>query len=82
MQEQDGSIRKIVLFHYALKTWDSAHCDAWSLYGHSYGNLKDDPASLSLDVGVDCQNFRPISYDEVKEIMSKKNWKPAGHHDY
>lgn len=82
IQERNGNLQKIVLFHYALRTWDSAHYGAWSLYGHSHGNLRDDPQALSLDVGVDCHNFRPISYDEVKEIMSKKNWKPAGHHDY
>ena len=44
--------------------------------GNSHGNLKDDPESLSLDVGVDCHNYRPIAYEEIKKIMSKKNWKP------
>ena len=80
--QDSGAVQKIVLFHYALRTWDSAHYGAWSLFGHSHGNLKDDSASLSLDVGVDCHSLRPISYEEIKEIMSKKNWKPAGHHDY
>ncbi|OGW80329.1 MAG: phosphoesterase [Omnitrophica bacterium RIFCSPLOWO2_12_FULL_44_17] len=75
--QDSGAIQKIVLFHYALRTWDSAHSGSWSLYGHSHGNLKDDSTSLSLDVGVDCHNFRPISYEEVKEIMPKKNWKPT-----
>ena len=67
--------QKIVLFHYALRTWDSAHYGAWNLYGHCHGNLKDDSETLSLDVGVDCHNYRPISYEDVKQIMSKKSWK-------
>lgn len=82
VQEKDNQVQKIVLFHYALRTWDSAHYGAWNLYGHSHGNLKDDPETLSLDVGVDCHNYRPISYEEIKIIMSQKNWKPKLNHDY
>lgn len=76
VQERNNQTQKIVLFHYALRTWDSAHYGAWNLYGHSHGNLKNDSESLSLDVGVDCHNYRPISFEEVKKIMSRKNWKP------
>ena len=52
VQERDHQIQKVVLFHYALRTWDSAPYGAWNLYGHSHGNLKEDPESLSLDAGV------------------------------
>lgn len=41
---------------------------AWHLYGHSHGRLS--PQGRSLDVGVDCHNFRPISLDELTERMS------------
>jgi calcineurin-like phosphoesterase family protein len=49
-------------------------------YGHSHGSLPDDNKSLSFDVGCDSHNYRPISYDEVKKIMSKKTFKPIDHH--
>lgn len=62
----------IVLCHYAMRTWRKSHRGSWHLYGHSHGNLPDDPNSLSFDVGVDCHNFAPISFDEVSEIMKKK----------
>ena len=53
----------LVLCHYALRVWDRAHYGAWHLYGHSHGTL---PAwGLSLDVGVDSHDFRPINLDEV-----------------
>jgi calcineurin-like phosphoesterase family protein len=39
--------------------------------------LPDDEMALSFDVGVDCHNFYPVSYEEVKELMKKKKWTPA-----
>ena len=69
-----GGKRCIVLFHYAMRVWNASHHGAWSLYGHTHGDLEDLPDSLSFDVGVDSHDFRPISYEEVKAIMAKKNW--------
>ena len=43
----------IVLCHYAMKVWPHQSRGTWQLYGHSHGNLPDDPLSLSMDVGVD-----------------------------
>ena len=66
--------RFIVLFHYALRVWNASHYGTWHLYGHSHGDLPDDETSLSFDVGVDCHDFYPLSYQEVKDIMAKKKW--------
>jgi calcineurin-like phosphoesterase family protein len=74
------NLRTIVLLHYAMKVWNKSHHGAFHLYGHSHGSLPDDSESLSFDVGVDSHNYRPISYEEVKRIMSKKTWKPIDHH--
>ncbi|MEA1848862.1 metallophosphoesterase family protein [Chryseobacterium sp. MHB01] len=68
--------QKIILFHYSLRTWNGSHRGVWQLYGHSHGTLPDDEMTLSFDVGVDCHNFYPVSYEEVKEIMNKKKWTP------
>lgn len=70
----------IVLSHYAFRVWNGSHHGAWHLYGHSHGSLKDDPHSLSFDVGVDCHNYAPLSFAEVEAIMTKKFWKPIDHH--
>ena len=40
----------IVLCHYAMRTWRNSHHGSWHLYGHSHGQLPEDPASLSFDV--------------------------------
>lgn len=61
---------KIVLCHYAMRRWPALHYDAWHLYGHSHGRLKEE--FLSFDVGVDCWNYKPVSYDQVCEKMQKK----------
>lgn len=62
----------IVLCHYAMRVWNRSHYGAWMLYGHSHGSLPDDPQLLSIDVGVDCHEYRPISFEEIKNIMSRK----------
>ena len=70
----------IVLSHYAFRAFNKSHRGGWHLYGHSHGSLPDDPRSLSFDCGVDCHNYAPINFEQVKEIMSKKFWTPIDHH--
>lgn len=72
--------QRIVLCHYALRVWNKRHHGAWHLYGHSHGSLLDDPASRSFDVGVDCWNYTPVSYTQVKEKMLTKINVPVDHH--
>lgn len=74
--ENKNGKQKIILFHYGMRTWNGSHNGTWQLYGHSHGTLPDDETALSFDVGVDCHNFYPISYEEVKEIMKRKKWTP------
>ncbi len=63
----------LTLCHYAMKSWNNSYWGSFHLYGHSHGKLPDDIAILSFDVGVDCHNYTPISIEQVKEIMKKKN---------
>ncbi|MDU1890082.1 MAG: metallophosphoesterase family protein [Dysgonomonas sp.] len=73
--------RLIVLLHYPLREWNGSHHGTWHLYGHVHGETEDDEKSLSFDVGVDCHNFYPLSYQDVKDIMSKKKWAPPFNSD-
>ena len=57
----------IVLCHYAFRVWRNAHHGAWHLYGHSHGSLPG--ANHSMDIGVDCHGFSPISYERVKAAL-------------
>lgn len=72
--------QKIILCHYAMRVWNQSHRGAWQLFGHSHGSLKDDPNALSVDVGVDCWNYTPVSFDQLTERMKQKTFKPIDHH--
>ena len=71
-----NGVQRIVLLHYAMRVWRGDYRGTWHLYGHSHGNLPDKKDRLAFDVGVDCHNFYPLSYEEVKAIMNKKEWTP------
>jgi calcineurin-like phosphoesterase family protein len=78
--KHSNGVQRIVLCHYALRVWEASHYGAWSLYGHSHGSLPDNPRVKAFDVGVDCHDYRPISYERVKEIMATKTFAPVDHH--
>jgi calcineurin-like phosphoesterase family protein len=60
----------ITLCHYCMRVWWKSHFNSWHLFGHSHGYL--DAIGKSHDVGVDNNNFTPISFDELKIIMNNK----------
>lgn len=62
----------VYLHHYACRTWDRSFHGSFHLYGHSHGQLPDDPNAYSMDVGVDAHNFFPISFADVVKHMTKK----------
>lgn len=74
--ECENGVQRIVLFHYAMRVWRGDYRGTWHLYGHSHGNLPDKKDRLSFDIGVDCHDFYPLSYQEVKAIMKTKTWTP------
>lgn len=57
----------VVLCHFAMRIWDRSHYGSWHLYGHSHGTLP--PLGKSYDVGVDNNNFAPVSWEQIKVIM-------------
>ena len=72
--------QKIMLCHYAMRTWRNAFRGTWMLYGHSHGSLPESDTSCSFDVGVDCWGLAPVSYEQVAEKMATKNFVPVDHH--
>lgn len=76
--EVEVNQQRITLCHYAMRVWDKSHHGSWQLYGHSHGDLADDPKLLSFDCGVDCFKFYPVHFNHVKEIMDKKRKAGAG----
>lgn len=72
----------LILCHYCLTTWPGQWNGAVHCFGHShtspYSQNQADydyiqhRALPSYDVGVDNNNFTPISYDELKTIFTKQ----------
>jgi calcineurin-like phosphoesterase family protein len=54
----------IVLSHYAMRVWRNSHYGSICLYGHSHGSMPGN--SQSLDVGVDCWDYRPVTLAEIQ----------------
>lgn len=74
--ERPGGVQRIVLFHYAMRVWRGDHRGTWHLYGHSHNNLPEKADQLSFDIGVDANDYYPLSYEEVKARMLRKDWRP------
>ena len=72
----------IILNHYPLLTYAGCYTNTWNLFGHVHtlkipnGNPDTTRMNyllpLQYDVGVDNNNYTPISFDEVYEIINKQ----------
>jgi calcineurin-like phosphoesterase family protein len=65
----EGMIEKqyIVACHYAMRVWPRSHYGSILAYGHSHGHLP--PVGRQWDVGVDNNNYAPISFNQLVEII-------------
>jgi calcineurin-like phosphoesterase family protein len=66
----------IILCHYPFHTWDRKHYGSWHLYGHTHQkdawnfSLMDGiQRAKALNVGVDAWDFRPVSLEQVREVL-------------
>jgi calcineurin-like phosphoesterase family protein len=62
---------RLMLCHYAFRTWNGMSKGALNLHGHSHGRLK--PLPRQSDVGVDCWDFRPITVQQVRGARLLRN---------
>lgn len=58
---------EVFLSHYSHRVWNKSFHGIGHLFGHSHGGL--DFYRRSFDVGVDCHNFYPISWERVQEYF-------------
>ena len=69
--------QKIVLSHYPMIVWNGSHRGSWQLFGHIHSipgiptEITKKLLSTQYDVGVDNNNYRPISFQEVCEKITK-----------
>lgn len=77
--ELDYKKRKIVMFHYPIFEWAGFFRDSIHLYGHVHNSQKDPSQRKRLDVlgksamnvGVDVNDFFPISIETILKRTSK-----------
>lgn len=66
----------VVVCRYALRTWPRSHYGSWQVHGHSHGKLP--PLARQWDVGVDNNDFTPVSFARLQEIMAERPDIPEG----
>ncbi len=64
---------RLVLCHYAFRTWRNMGKGWLDLHGHSHGRLA--PLPRQLDVGVDVWEFRPVTLGEMLRKKSRRRSK-------
>lgn len=77
--------QKIYLNHFPLLTFDGIYKDkpTWQLFGHVHSNTEHPKASPDLprlsyllpcqyDVGVDNNNYTPVSFEQVRKIITEQ----------
>jgi calcineurin-like phosphoesterase family protein len=52
------------IYHFPIQSWENAKHGTIHLHGHSHGSTPS-PKMLRLDVGVDCHNWFPVSYESI-----------------
>lgn len=65
----------LVLCHYPLRSWNRQAKGAWNLHGHSHGRLA--PLTRQIDVGVDAQDFRPVTLDLILAGRRRRRASPT-----
>ncbi len=64
-----GGTDYVSMCHYPMQTWHRRGYGSYHLFGHVHGQLPG--IGRSMDVGVDCTQFYPISLEEVKQRLDK-----------
>lgn len=67
-----------IMSHYAMRVWNKSHHGSFHCYGHSHHTLPE--YGRSMDVGW-CKYRRPLSIEEVINILSKRNIEFVDHHN-
>lgn len=80
----DVNGQSMVITHCPHLCWEKSHYGTWHLFGHIHSGKSPKADNMTLfdqviakgkmlDVGVDGHNFKPWSFEEIKEVLDKKD---------
>lgn len=69
--KRPGFFPNVFCNHYAQRVWPDSHKGSYHVFGHTHGVLPD--WRRSHDVGVDANNYFPMSYAQLDALMKSKN---------
>jgi len=68
--ELEYGMQHVVMDHYPMIAWPASHKGSWQLFGHVHGGLSNkgviNHKPTQLDVGVDCNNYSPFTWQDIK----------------
>lgn len=80
----DHKFHYMVLCHYPMVDWQSSFRGSWQLFGHlhtrgipEFQTVRTHLFSTQYDVGVDNNDFRPVSLSQLKYIIQAQSQDPA-----
>ena len=68
---------KFILCHYPFVTWNGSERGSYHLHGHQHNNLvyniqQHMTGLRRFDVGVDANEYKPVSFEEIIEFFKQK----------
>lgn len=68
-----NGLQNIVLFHYPIRSWNRMFHGSWALSGHCHPKTQQaNEHEAWMDVGVDANDFTPVSYEQVKTFCAPR----------
>ena len=73
VEVRDGGVKQSIhCSHYPLMSWYKMHRGSWHVYGHIHNSKFQNPLARAWNVGVDVNDFRPVSYYDLKAIITDR----------
>ena len=71
MEYIDGIM--VHMCHFPLLSWNKAYHGSFMLHGHVHSKNKHDGLYRRYDVGVDANNYTPVSWDNIRKELESIN---------
>jgi len=71
-KDKNTKFNIIVADHFPMLSWNKSFHGSYHTYGHTHGNMKEHPWNTAYEVGVDVNNYKPVSYFELMKIFDNR----------